>query len=256
MNAAALALALPPIAWSGGKRASVRAMIVFAVCATVQRVGIAALRRRTASPPGAADPMTLSRAASGTLLLSLAAAGTRRTDPAARLGFVAASLGATAADWLDGPIARRRCATVAGAVLDIEADSWLTLTTAIAAVRWGGLAPWTLLPPALRYLDPIAARRQGGWFIGGGSWWSRATGAAQMALLLAAIAPIDRPRLTRLLRRVGLAIAAAQLAVQATRRVGESVSTLYPHRPSTAARSGWREAAIPPRGPRRRRRRR
>ncbi|HEY7850015.1 MAG TPA: hypothetical protein VIC27_08120, partial [Ktedonobacterales bacterium] len=74
--------------------------------------------------------------------------------------------------------------------LDIESDSWLTLWSAAAAILLGGL-PWiVLLPPVVRYIHPLLALRAGKVPLGGGPWWSRVTGMTQMALLLAAFAPI------------------------------------------------------------------
>ncbi|HEU5441541.1 MAG TPA: hypothetical protein VFU88_19815, partial [Ktedonobacterales bacterium] len=97
--------------------------------------------------------------------------------------------------------------------LDIEADSWLTLWCAAAAVAWGGL-PWiVLLPPLAHYLHPALALRRGRLPAGGGPWWARATGVAQMALLLGALAPITAPWRDTLLMTAAWPVALAQLAV-------------------------------------------
>ncbi|MEP7105143.1 MAG: CDP-alcohol phosphatidyltransferase family protein, partial [Chloroflexota bacterium] len=62
--------------------------------------------------------------------VALARSAARRRVSAGVWGF--ALLSATAADWFDGPLARRQPGgpTAWGALLDIEADSWLTLLAA------------------------------------------------------------------------------------------------------------------------------
>ena len=57
-------------------------------------------------------------------------------------------------DWLDGRLARLDGATSLGALLDIEADSWLSLWAAAAAHRAGDLPALSLLPPVVRPLRP------------------------------------------------------------------------------------------------------
>jgi len=74
-------------------------------------------------------------------------------------------------------------------VLDIEADSWLTLGTAIGAVAWGGLCWFVAVPAVIRYMHPVIALWHGLLPQGGGPWWSWLTGGAQMILLLAALVP-------------------------------------------------------------------
>jgi phosphatidylglycerophosphate synthase len=90
--------------------------------------------------------------------------------------------GCTAADWTDGPLARRLGPPRLGGLLDLEADSWLTLWAAVAAYRQGGLGGVVLLAPILRY--PLAAGRPGRLRL-----WQRAAGVTQMAVLCAALAP-------------------------------------------------------------------
>jgi phosphatidylglycerophosphate synthase len=156
---------------------------------------IAAIRRRVGRELLTfADVLTQGRFAAGTLLLALVAAGfTARVTLAGGVTWGIALLAATLTDWLDGPLARRLGPTRFGAALDIEADSWLTLWTAGAAVGWGGLPWWVLAPPLMRYLFPIRAWLRGGLPAGGGPWWARGAGVAQMILLLAAISPLAGP---------------------------------------------------------------
>lgn len=176
--------------------------LVRVVAAGVTAVGAQAIAytvlRRRIGPEHAslADALTLSRGLCGALLAALIAGGRReRADPGGWLGFLATLGGTTISDWLDGPLARRRGATRLGAALDIEADSWLTVWAAAAAAAWGGLPRWCLVAPLLHYLHPLRALRMGRLPTGGGPWWARATGTAQMALFLAALAPVG-PRLS------------------------------------------------------------
>ena len=142
--------------------------------------------------PTLADLLTLMRWMAGALLLGSVTMGLAgRSGPMAWLAFGAALLAATLTDWVDGPLARRLGPTALGAALDIEADSWLTLWCAGVAVAWGRL-PWLCLaPPLLRYAQPLLDLRAGRLPRGGGPWWSRVTGVAQMTLLIGTLAPID-----------------------------------------------------------------
>jgi phosphatidylglycerophosphate synthase len=137
------------------------------------------------------DPLSLARITCANVVAGLVMSGTRdRVGPAGRLAWNLAIVGATALDWLDGPLARRSGATRHGAALDIEADSWLTLWSAVAAASWGGLPRCVIVPPLIRYLHPLLDLRGGGLPQGGRPGLTRLTGSAQMALLLAVLAPI------------------------------------------------------------------
>lgn len=93
---------------------------------------------------------------------------------------------AIATDWIDGSLARRGGDTSYGARFDLEADSLLTLGTAIAAVRSG--APIiALVGPVARYAvarvrDPLSLSRRE-------VFLDRATGGPLMAVLIAWLAP-------------------------------------------------------------------
>lgn len=174
--------------------AAARGLVAFSTAALLQSAGIRWVSRRAGferSTP--ADPITLARFAAGNTVCALVASGAGRRVPAlSRAAWWAAALGATASDWLDGPVARRYGPTKLGAVMDIEADSWLTLWTAAAAVHWGGLPPPCLFPPLIRYVQPVVDIRSGRLPRGGGPWWFRMSGTAQMIVLLAAFAPFAR----------------------------------------------------------------
>ena len=189
---AVAALTVPLLALVYGGFAAIGYMVGLTLALVVERVFVGIMRMRIgperATP---ADALTLVRAAVAALLLGLVVSGIRdRTGLAGWLAFGAALLAATALDWLDGPLARRLGPTKLGAVLDIEADSWLTLWCAAAAVAWGGL-PWiVLLPPLAHYLPLALALRRGALPSGGGPWWARLVGITQMALLLVALLPL------------------------------------------------------------------
>ncbi len=214
-----LAVALPAAAAllaSYGAGTALRFATGAALAAGIQWLVIGALRRRIgperASP---ADLVTLLRAALSMLLVGLVASGVAdRLGAAGWLACAAALLGATVTDWLDGPLARRYGPTRLGGALDIETDSWLTLWSAAAAIALGGLALWCLAPPLARYLHPARALLRGGLPAGGGPWWGRVSGVAQMALFIAALLPVQFPLRDATLAAVSLPICAAQLIVQ------------------------------------------
>ena len=178
-----------------------------------------ALKRRT-EPDGSrhrlslVDGITLSRGGTGALMVGLIASGVRdRRGPAGWLGWLALLYGAIVSDWLDGPIARRLGTSEAGVMLDIEADSWLTLCSSAAAVSWGGLPAYVVAPPIARYVRIAALRR---WvpyrqLVSGDPLWTRHIGMAQMMLFIAALAPFGG-RATRILVKIGTPlVVAAQL---------------------------------------------
>ena len=158
-----------------------------AVLAAIASLGVTgafvalAKRRSGDSLWRAANLITLSRAAAAAALAGQAARGQRQAG-----AWAALVLGCTASDWLDGPVARRGGATQLGAILDIEADSWLTLWAAVAAWRSGALSAWCVAAPLARY--PIracwAAHRTMG-----ARRWQRVAGTMQMVALSGALAP-------------------------------------------------------------------
>jgi len=191
----------------------------------VQRVFLSAMIRKIGPEQSSlADALTLSRAATGAVLAGLVASGIRdRNGTAGWIGWLMPLLGVT--DWLDGPLARRAGPTYLRGVLDIEADSWLTLWSAAGAVAWGNLPCWCLLPPIIHYLDPLLALKQGKLPQGGGPWWYRMIGASQMALLIVALAPINWKQRKQLLTAISLPVSIGQCAaiiVLLTRKLQKS----------------------------------
>jgi phosphatidylglycerophosphate synthase len=199
---------------SGEGSRTIHYLLALAVVLAVEQVVAALLRRRIGPEPSSpADYLTLARAAIGATLAALVVAGfSQRLSLPGTLTWVTALLGVTALDWLDGPLARWVGPTRLGCVLDIEADSWLTLCCAAGAVAWGGLPWWVLLPPLVRYAHPALALLRGKLPAGGGPWWSRVTGVAQMALLLVALAPAEFAGRTAALTIAAVPVSAAQLA--------------------------------------------
>lgn len=170
-------------------------------------------RYRPARSPDLADALTLSRGAAAAWLAALCAAGDRtRVGQAGWLGWGALLWGETVSDWLDGPLARRRGGTPMGTELDLEADSWLTLWAALAAVRWGFLPAWSAAAPALRYLLPLIGRRhrrsaESTLY----SRWERAVGVAQMVVITVALGPWTDGLVQTPVRHAATPVASASL---------------------------------------------
>src|SRR5262249_30356296 len=91
-----------------GLHPALRYVAGLAGATVVQETSIGALRRRIGpEPTSSADLLTLGRGTCGAVLVGLVASGVRdRSGAAGWLGFLATLLGATALDWLDGPLAR------------------------------------------------------------------------------------------------------------------------------------------------------
>jgi phosphatidylglycerophosphate synthase len=198
-----------------GPVATVRFLLGLSTVLGVEHIFIAAMIRRIGTEKHSlADAITLSRGVSTAALAGIVISGVSdRVGAAGWLAWLLVLYAATLSDWVDGPLARRAGPTLLGGVLDIEFDSWLTLWSGIAAVVWGGL-PWlVLIPPLLRYVQPVLALRQGDLPAGGGPWWSRMTGVAQMALFILALTPIDWPQREAMLGVIAWPISLAQLVV-------------------------------------------
>jgi phosphatidylglycerophosphate synthase len=180
-----------------------------------QQVVAGSLRRLAETRrPDVADALTLSRGVAAAWLAAIYASGIRdRKGLAGILGWGALLWGETVSDWLDGPLARRRGGTALGRMLDLEADSWLTLWAALAAARWGDLPPWIVAAPALRYLPLLSeARPVSGVPAGAHARWGRAIGVAQMAIISGALCPWPLGPLRAQARRAAAPIAVASLA--------------------------------------------
>jgi phosphatidylglycerophosphate synthase len=145
------------------------------------------------------DLMTLTRGLAAAVLVGLVASGTRdRTGLAGWTGWLAVFGGSVLCDWLDGPMARHLGTSAAGEVFDLEADSWLTLSTAAAAAAWGGVPGYCLAAPGIRYILLGRALRHLPYrqVFASEPRWARWSGIAQMMVFTAALAPFGG-RLTR-----------------------------------------------------------
>lgn len=177
---------------SFGDEVTLRFVAYMVIACLLWTLLLAALRRRIGPEPNRwATLLTLSRLVTGCALVAFVLAGPRdRMRLATIVIWALVVLTATASDWLDGPLGRREGPTRFASSLDIESDSWLTLWSAMAAILLGDL-PWiALLPPVVRYIHPLLTLREGKVPVGGGPWWSRVTGMTQMAVLMAAFAPV------------------------------------------------------------------
>jgi hypothetical protein len=223
-----------------GMRYAGRFLAGMGAAALVRHAFLHWLTRRTGPEAiSLGDPLSLARLTSGNVIAGLVTSKVQdRPGPAGLLAWGLALFGATALDWLDGPLARRTGATLHGAVLDIEADSWLTLWSAAAAASWGGLPGWVIVPPLLRYLHPLLDLRDGPLPGGGGPGWSRVTGTGQMALILLALAPIRRRPPRAAVTGLAAAVSGSQLIVRLLllrQRLQHEAATAGPSKAVTAA---------------------
>lgn len=162
------------------------------------------LRHRRAESFGAANSVTLVRAALTVLLVALLGVA-----PTPALGWLVVGVGTAgvALDGVDGALARRRNeASAFGARFDMETDALLIL--ALAALVWqhGKAGPWILAAGLLRYLF-VAASWVLPWF-GAALPPSRRRQAVcviQIVSLLGAVAPLVAPPWSAVLAGAGLA---------------------------------------------------
>jgi phosphatidylglycerophosphate synthase len=157
-------------------------------------IGFTVLARRRLGGNPVTPPNLLTLARAG---CALPLAGTTASGCGRRTAFWTLLAGCSVLDWLDGPLARRCGPTRLGALLDIEADSWLTLWGALAGVRLRRLPWWSLLAPLLRYAMTPGIQKPL-------RPWQRTAGVAQMVVLVGALSE----------RRVPAAGAAAAAAMQ------------------------------------------
>ena len=195
-----------------GLTKAIRYMVGLTLALMTQRAFISAMIHVIGTEQSSlADALTLNRGANAAVLAGLVTSGIReRKGIAGWIGWLMPLLGVT--DWLDGSLARRAGPTRLGSVLDIEADSWLTLWSATGTVAWGELPGWCLLPPFIHYLEPSFALRQGELPQGGGPWWYRLAGASQMGLHIVALAPFDWRNRKKFLTTASVPISIGQCA--------------------------------------------
>jgi phosphatidylglycerophosphate synthase len=113
-----------------------------------------ALFRADAKSVGAANRVTLARAALVGSVTALVVDSFWRPVPLALLAVIAAV--ALVGDAIDGQIARRTgCATPLGARFDMEVDAFLILILSVFVAQ--SLGPWVLLIGAMRYVFVAAS---------------------------------------------------------------------------------------------------
>lgn len=193
-----------------GRRKTILYLVGFTMALATQRAFLSTMIHKIGTEQSSlADALTLSRGTNGAVLAGLVTSGIRdRKGIAGWIGWLMPLLGVT--DWLDGTLARRAGPTQIGSVLDIEADSWLTLWSSAGAVAWGNLPRWCLLPPLMHYLEPLQALLQGNLPQGGGPWWYRLAGSSQMGLLIVSLAPFDWTQRKQILTSASLPVSIGQ----------------------------------------------
>jgi phosphatidylglycerophosphate synthase len=159
-TAALLALVLGGIGLLGwslaglGRGFVLAALSIYVVAAAL--VGTLARRRLGTGPFGAANSVTLLRAALASALLALV------FEPASDPGAWFAVVVATAAlllDGVDGRLARRSgTSTAFGARFDMETDAALIMILAVLCWQLDKTGPWVLAAGAMRYVFVLAAR--------------------------------------------------------------------------------------------------
>lgn len=201
----------------GPRRAGRYAAGVSASCAA-QHLLVTVVRRKVGKERWTvADLLTLSRATTAAVLAGVSISGVRdRKGPAGWLTCLSTLVIGSLTDWFDGPLARRAGPTRLGGVMDIEADSWLSVWSAMEAVRCAGLPRLCLVPPAMHYIHPILDVWERKLPEGNPLWFSRAPGIAQGALIGLALVPILRERHLRVLRKVAIPVSGLQTLVMLT----------------------------------------
>jgi len=170
------------------------------------------VRRLRAPKFGAANAVTLARAAIATLLAAVLG-----TAPTPALAWVLVGLGTAgvALDGVDGALARRRGeASDFGARFDMETDALLILVLAALVWQHGKAGPWILAAGLMRYLF-VAASWALPW-LGASLPPSRRRQAVcviQIVSLLGALAPLVVPPWSVALALAGLAALVWSFAV-------------------------------------------
>jgi phosphatidylglycerophosphate synthase len=194
-----LALVSAPAAFAG--------VILFLAVAVTLRFGVRATHPHDRF--GAANTVTMIRAAAATGLVVMVTDPVRFADPALAWAVVAIAAATLALDGVDGWLARRGgLASAFGARFDMEVDSGFALILALGLLTTGKAGAWVLLLGCMRYLF-VLAMYLAPWLDGPlPERQSRKTVCVvQIAALIALHAPVVEPPLSAALA------AAATLAV-------------------------------------------
>jgi phosphatidylglycerophosphate synthase len=209
--AAAIVGAAAPLArWLGDDGLVWRAGL-FAAAGAAVLLWLAA-RALHAPAFGAANTVTLARAALAVLLAALLGAG---ATPAAAWLAVMLGTAAVALDGVDGALARRRReASEFGARFDMETDAFLILVLAAFVWQHGKAGVWILAAGLLRYAF-VAGGRLLAWLRAAlpPSRRRQAVCVVQIVSLLGALSPVVAPRPAAALALAGLAVLVWSFAV-------------------------------------------
>ena len=106
---------------------------------------------------GAANVVTLTRAAYAALLVGILSDGTASLGETGRWALVASGAAALALDGVDGWLARRsHLASVFGARFDMETDALSVLALSALVYRSGQVGPWVMTAGLMRYIFVLA----------------------------------------------------------------------------------------------------
>lgn len=189
-----------------------KTLAVFAAIAAVAWRG-----RRTHHPfPawGAANTVTLLRAAIAAMLAGLIGEPGSTAAPGAEFAVVGAIV-ATVADGVDGWLARRTGMVSAfGARFDMEIDALLIQVLSILVWQYGKAGPWVIASGLIRYAF-VAAGWQFPWLARPlpGSFRGKLVCVIQIAALIVAIAPFVSPPASGIAAAVGLIALSYSFAV-------------------------------------------
>ncbi len=178
--------------------------------------GIAVSRISPANHPfeqfGAANQVTTARAV---FVAMIAATIGETLDGAIAELTVAAAVGVTVMDGIDGWLARRTgMASAFGARFDMELDAFLILVLSILGWQYGKAGPWIIMSGLLRYL-----------FVGAGWVWPwmerplhpsrrrQTVCVVQVVALIVAIEPLVVPPLSSIVAAAALAILVGSFVV-------------------------------------------
>lgn len=237
IGAAVATLGVLPLTWCGATIAA----LSFALVAILVLAGLG--RHAPHRTFGAANAITLSRAAFDVALLAIAAEQALGSGAVLgsgfRWGLTIAAGAALVLDGVDGWIARRNNMTSPfGTRFDMEADALFLLGLTLVLIAGGIVGPWVLASGITYYIFRVAGRL---WPVLAGSLFRsrrrKVIFGAQAILLITAISPLLPPWLAQLSCLTGTTLLLYSFAVDIVWLLGRS-----PARPW--ARAGNSSAAI------------
>jgi phosphatidylglycerophosphate synthase len=222
IGAAVAAIGVLPLSWCGATIAA----LSYALVAMLVVAGLG--RHAPHRSFGAANAITLSRAAFDVALLAVAAEQALGSGavlgPGFRWGLTAAAGAALILDGLDGWVARRNNMTSPfGTRFDMEADALFLLGLTLVLIAGGIVGPWVLASGVTYYLFRVAGRL---WPVLAGALFRsrrrKVIFGAQAILLIAALAPVLPPWLAQLCCLSGTTLLFYSFAVDIVWLLGRS----------------------------------